>query len=78
VTLTVTWKSAAGNVLGHTTIGPVTEGQRKGVTGMLQRSATGKVPTQATQALVMLRMVRKDGEYVDGYADNLSLSIHKR
>jgi hypothetical protein len=75
VTLTVTWKSAKGAVLGHKTIGPVTPAQRKDVTGMLLRSATGKVPAAARKADITLRMVREDGEYDDGYADNLSLTI---
>jgi hypothetical protein len=28
--------------------------------------------------LVTLRMVRTDGEYIDGYADNLSLTIVRK
>ena len=74
-TLTVTWETAKGKVLGHTTIGPVTAAQRKDVTGMLFRSKSGKVPASARKADVTLRMVREDGAYVDGYADNLSLTI---
>ncbi len=74
-TLTVTWETAKGVVLGHTTIGPVTEAQRKGVTGLLPRGKSGKVPAAARLAVVTLKMVREDGSYVDGYADNLSLTI---
>jgi hypothetical protein len=74
-TFTVTWETAAGKVLGHKTIGPVTPAQRKDVTGLLFRSATGKVPLEARKARVTLRMVREDGEYCDGYADNLNLTI---
>lgn len=74
-TLTVTWISAKGKALGHTTIGPVTPTQRHDVTGMLRRSKSGTVPKGAAQARVSLRMVRKDGSYIDGYADNLSLTI---
>lgn len=77
-TLTVTWETASGAVLGHTTIGPVTAAQRKGNTGLLLRSASGKVPTTARQARVSLHMVRDDGEYIDGYADNLSLTIVRK
>jgi hypothetical protein len=36
------------------------------------------VPKGATKVLVTLRMVRRDGEYIDGYADNLSLKISKK
>lgn len=42
---------------------------------MLLRSKTGTVPVTASQAEVTLSMVREDGTYVDGYADNLSLTI---
>jgi hypothetical protein len=77
-TLTVTWETATGAALGQNTIGPVTERQRKGITGMLSRSSAGSVPRGATQVLVTLHMVRRAGEYVDGYADNLSLEITKK
>jgi hypothetical protein len=77
-TLTVAWKSAAGQVLGRATIGPVTPGQRKDVTGLLRRVTRGTVPKTAVTALLTLRMVRYDGEYVDGYADNLSLTIARK
>jgi hypothetical protein len=74
-TLTATWETAKGVVVGHTTIGPVTEAQRGGVTGLLPRGKSGKVPAAARKVVVTLRMVREDGEYIDGYADNLSLTI---
>jgi hypothetical protein len=77
-TLTVTWETAKGKILGHATIGPVTQAQRKGVTGLLRRSKGGAVPASATRAVIRLHMVRKAGEYVDGYADNLSLTIAKK
>jgi hypothetical protein len=75
--LTVTWETAAGKALGHTTLGPVTEAQRKGATGLRFRSKAGKVPATARIARLTLHMVRDDGEYVDGYADNLSLTIFR-
>jgi hypothetical protein len=74
-TLTVTWETAQGVVLGHATVGPVTEKQRKGVTGILPRGRSGKVPKSARLAVVTLTMVHKVGTYNDGYADNLSLMI---
>jgi hypothetical protein len=73
--LTVTWLSAGGAILGHTTIGPVSPAERADITGMLSRSATGRVPAAARKADLTLLMVREDGEYNDGYADNLSLTI---
>lgn len=74
-TVTVTWKNAKGKALGHAKVGPVTEAQRRGVTGMLFRSKSGAVPKGAASAFITVRMVRKDGAYIDGYADNLSLTI---
>jgi hypothetical protein len=77
-TLTVVWENAAGVAVGTPkAIGDVTPGQRKDVTGLLARSANGTVPKAATQALLRLKMVRLDGGYDDGYADNLSLVITK-
>jgi hypothetical protein len=73
--LTVTWTTAKGKALGHATIGPVTPAQRKDVTGLLFRGTSGAVPKGAAQAVLTLHMVREDGEYIDGYADNLSLTI---
>jgi len=77
-TLTVTWKSVRGRVLGHTTIGPVTEHQRHGVSGLQRRTRNGLVPRRASQAVVSLRMVRTARGYIDGFADNLSLTIMRR
>ncbi|GAA3194816.1 hypothetical protein [Actinocorallia longicatena] len=76
-TLTVTWRTAKGAVLTRKTIGPVTAGQRENITCLLQRTATGKVPTRARKAVITLRMTRREGTYNDGYADNLSLTITK-
>jgi hypothetical protein len=77
-TLTITWKSAHGRVLGHATIGPVTERQRRGVSGLERRTRTGLVPRRTSQAVVSLRMVRTGPGYIDGFADNLSLTISRK
>ena len=77
-TLTVTWENAAGTKVGKATaIGDVTPGQRKNMTELLARSKAGLVPATATQALLKLKLVRLDGGYDDGYADNLSLILSK-
>jgi hypothetical protein len=77
-TLSVVWKNAKGVVVGKPKpIGGVTDGQRKGITALVARSAKGTVPKSATQVLVTIKMVRLDGGYDDGYADNLSLVITK-
>jgi hypothetical protein len=77
-TLTITWKSVHGRVLGHATIGPVTERQRRGVSGLERRTRTGLVPRRTSQAVVSLRMVRARPGYIDGFADNLSLTISRK
>jgi hypothetical protein len=78
-TLTVVWKNAAGVTVGSPkAIGDVTPGQRKDLTGLLARSAKGSVPAAATQVQLTLKMVRLDGGYDDGYADNLGLVITKK
>jgi hypothetical protein len=78
-TLTVIWQNAQGVAVGKATaIGDVTPHQRKNVTGLLARSKTGLVPKGATQALVKLKLVRLDGGYDDGYADNLGLVLTQK
>jgi hypothetical protein len=78
-TVSVTWLNAHGNAVGDvTTIGPVSPGARHNVTGMLHRHASGSVPKTAHSALITVHMGRADGQYNDGYADKLSLTIvHK-
>ena len=78
-TLAVVWENAKGVAVGKPKpIGGVTPGQRKDITALIARSATGTVPKGATQVLLTLKMVRLDGGYDDGYADNLSLVITKK
>jgi hypothetical protein len=74
-TVTVTWENSTGASLGTGTIGPVTPGMRKNVTGLLSQSLTGSVPAGSATALVTIKCLRKEGGYNDGYADNLSLTI---
>lgn len=75
VMVTVTWENSSGATLGTATIGPVTQGQRDNITGLLRRSVTGTVPAGSAKALVAIKCVRNSGAYNDGYADNLSLII---
>jgi hypothetical protein len=76
-TLTVTWQTKTGKALGSASIGPVRSNARRGVTGLLRRKTSGRVPRGAVKALVRLSMKRTDGTYNDGYADNLSLVLTK-
>jgi hypothetical protein len=53
----------------------VTLADRNGATALLPRSATGAVPAGTRTIGVRLDMVRVQGSYDDGYADNLSLTL---
>jgi hypothetical protein len=74
-TVTVTWENSGGTTLGTATLGPVTKGQRHAKTGLLPLSLTGTVPAGSATALLTIKCVRHSGDYNDGYADNLSLTI---
>jgi hypothetical protein len=56
-------------------LGPVTADDRNGLTSLLLRSQNGPVPPGTRQIHVVLTMTRLDGDYNDGYADNISLSL---
>lgn len=73
----VVWLNAHHTSLGSAHIGPVTVKDRGGETELLTRSTAGRVPHHATQARVVVTMTRRDGAYVDGYADKLSLVLKK-
>jgi hypothetical protein len=72
-TFTVTFESATGAKVGSARIGPVTEAQRKGVSELLKRTASGSVPATTEKLAFTLKMVRESGSDDDGLADNLSL-----
>src|SRR5690349_18723625 len=73
--LTVTFLSAAGAALGTLASPPVTLADRNGGTALLFRTASGAVPAGTRSLGVGLDMVRVDGAYNDGYADNLSVTL---
>ncbi len=75
--LSLQFEDTTGKVLADAQIGPVTAANRNNTTGLVQRTATGKVPKGTVKVSVTLRMTREDGEYNDGYADNLSLILQK-
>jgi len=74
-TLTVTFLSGKGKALSSTTIGPVTEAQRHGVSKFLFRTKSGTVPAATRGVRLMLKMVREEGSDNDGLADNLKLTF---
>jgi hypothetical protein len=73
--LTVTFQSAAGTALGTLASPPVTLADRNGNTALVFRTASAGVPVGTRSLGVRLDMVRVDGAYNDGYADNLSVTL---
>jgi hypothetical protein len=76
-TLAISFISSTDGTLGNRHIGGVTPQDRNDETGLLLRSATGPVPSGTQSITVVLTMVRFDGSYNDGYADNLSLVLRR-
>jgi hypothetical protein len=74
-TLSVSFLNAANEVIGGTSVGPVSAADRGNATSMLYRETTGWLPTGATSAQVELAMSRTGGTSNDGYADSLSLAL---
>jgi hypothetical protein len=74
-TLTATYLGATGAALGSLASPAVTPADRKGATALLPRTASGAVPAGTRSIGVRLDLVRQDGAYNDGYADNLSLTL---
>jgi hypothetical protein len=69
----VTLENTAGTAVGKVSLGPVTEGQRDGNSGLFFRQVSGPVPAATRTVVVKLVMSRTDGSDNDGMADNLSL-----
>jgi hypothetical protein len=58
-------------------IGPVTAADRAGATRLYPRTSVFKLPRGTRSVLVSLEATRRSGgAYIDGYADNLSLTLH--
>jgi hypothetical protein len=53
----------------------VTAADRKSVTTLLPRTATGTVPVGTRGIIVTIAATRGEGSYNDGYVDNVSLSL---
>jgi hypothetical protein len=75
LTARVTFLSASGAKLGSIKIGPVTAAARQVATGMILRATTRPVPKKTRTLRVTLGSNRTSGDYNDGYADNLSLTL---
>lgn len=75
-TLKLTFLDGNGQPLGDVaTLGPVSDAERDGITGFLPRTTEDLVPAGARQILLHLEMIRTDGVYDDGYADDIELHL---
>jgi hypothetical protein len=73
---TATFLDAGGSTLGTPLqIGPVTVAERKNITTLLPRAASGPVLAGTRSIRVRLVATRASGRYTDGYADNLALTL---
>jgi hypothetical protein len=75
ITVVVTFEDANGNPVGSATIGPVTEIGRRSQTGLIKSETKGAVPSGTRKVKVEIRSTRVVGNYNDGYADDVSLTI---
>jgi hypothetical protein len=73
--VSIEFESAGGTKLAGAQLDRVTAAQRKNMTALLFRSKTGPVPEGAREAIVSIVDTRFDGEYSDGYADDISLVL---
>lgn len=75
--LSATFYDAAGTALGTLALTTVTATDRASVSGVLKRKAVALVPAGSRSVKTNLVMTRLAGSYNDGYADALSLVLHK-
>ena len=75
--LTVIFLGTRGGELGRARIGSVTASDRAGTTGLQHRSDTGMLPPGTRRIEVRLLAEAGSGNN-DGYADELSLVLHRR
>lgn len=73
--LTATFLNSQDAPIGLGSIGPVLNGDRNNVTGLLERSTDGIVPIGTRSIEIRLALTRNAGSYNDGYADNLTLKL---
>jgi CSLREA domain-containing protein len=73
--LYVTFENASHDYISDDSTGFVDPVGRSNLTGLLFRSTTDFVPTGTRFIVIELDMLRFDGSYNDGYADNLTLVL---
>jgi len=74
-TLTATFKSSGGQVLGKATVGGVTAKDRSNKTTLLTRAGSDFLPVGTRTVQLVVNMARTGYNYNNGYADNLSLVL---
>ncbi|QOY91028.1 choice-of-anchor C family protein [Paludibaculum fermentans] len=73
--LRVVFQNSLGGTLGSLPLGPVLAADRGGVSGLIHKTATGKVSVGARKAIVSLEFTRQGGSYNDGAADSLYFGL---
>jgi hypothetical protein len=73
--VTATPMDATGAALGTTTLPPVTPADRADDTTLLSRTTAMPLPAGTRSVLVELLTQRMEGDYDDGYIDNVRLSL---
>jgi hypothetical protein len=74
-TVQVAWYKSNGTLTGTVTLGPVTAADRDDQTGLLLQQTTGFIPAGSAKMVVTILMTRAEGDYNDGYADDLSFTV---
>jgi len=68
----------SGRTLATVTLPPVTMAERNATTTMVSRAATAPVPRGTRAISIRLSATRTEGDYNDGYVDNVSLTLAAR
>ena len=74
-TVVATARDAAGANLAGVALAPVTPDDRQQLTTLIARSATATVPPGTRSIVVQIIATRLEGQYNDGYIDNVSLTL---
>jgi uncharacterized protein (TIGR03437 family) len=74
-TITLTFMDWTNKVLSTTTLGPVLAPERKEISGLAAKAASGTVPAGARYARVQMVMTRTDGSDNDGMVDSIALVL---
>jgi len=73
--LTIDFKDDANQLLGSASMGPVNSAELGFHTALFFQTINGLVPPLSRKVDVTLEMIRNEGPYDDGYADNLFLGL---